>query len=89
MSIGVSCAMVAAGFLLGMWPLSIIGIVLAVLWGRWVSAILFGIVLDVAYGVPPGLLHVLYFPITVFTLVGVLLCVAVAGRLRTTHRDTL
>jgi len=82
-------AAVAAGFVLEMWPLSVAGVVLAALCGRWVSALFLALTLDVLYGTPSGLLHYLYFPVTLFALACVAARAAVRTRIRITHRDTL
>jgi hypothetical protein len=68
--LALSFAFAAAGFLLPLWPLSLAGIVLAALSGRWFFAILFGLLLDIAYGAPIGRWHFLYFPFTLTALLG-------------------
>lgn len=62
----------ALGFLLPFWPLSVAGIVLAALWGRWFSALLIGLLLDLAWGAPVGLAQFLYFPFTLIAVVAAL-----------------
>lgn len=52
----------ALGFMLPLWPLSVLGIALMALWGRWFAAICTGLLLDLAWGAPLGLAHYLYFP---------------------------
>ena len=66
-----SCALVAGGFLLPLWPLSVAGIILAALSGRWLCAVLLGLLLDSAYGAPIGRWHFIYFPFTLAALVGI------------------
>lgn len=55
----------ALGFLVPFWPLCLLGIALMALWGRWLPAIITGLLLDLAWGAPVGLLHFLYFPFTI------------------------
>ncbi len=62
----------ALGFLFGFWPLSIAGVLLAAFAGRFVVAILLGLLLDVAYGTPLGRLHFLLFPFTSLALLGII-----------------
>lgn len=87
--VALACGVVAAGFLFGFWPLCLIGVMLAAALGRSVSALLLGLLLDVAYGVPAGFLHVVYFPITLFAVASVLVQTMIMGRIRTTQTDTL
>lgn len=65
-------ALAALGFLLPLWPLSVLGVVLMAAWGRWFFAILMGILLDLAWGAPVGLAHFLYFPFTLTAVVAAL-----------------
>lgn len=65
-------ALAALGFLLPLWPLSVLGIVLAAAWGRWFFAVLIGLLLDLAWGAPVGLAHSLYFPFTLLAMVAAL-----------------
>lgn len=65
-----SFATAAAGFLLPFWPLSIAGILLAALSGRWIFAIAVGLLLDIAYGAPMNA-PFLFFPFTLVALLGV------------------
>ncbi|MEK7613229.1 MAG: hypothetical protein AAB449_03755 [Patescibacteria group bacterium] len=67
-----SFATAAAGFLLPFWPLSVAGILIAALSGRWIFAIAVGLLFDVAYGAPLGNSQFLYFPFTIVALCGVL-----------------
>jgi hypothetical protein len=62
-----------AGFLLPFWPLCIVGVLIAALSGRFIFAIFMGLLLDVAWGAPVGILHYIYFPFTILALVGALL----------------
>jgi len=80
---------VAAGFLFGVWQLSLLGIVFAAALGHSVSAIFLGLLLDVVYGVPVGFLHMMYFPFSLFAAISVLTRALIRGRIRTTQTDTL
>lgn len=68
-----SFAIAAIGFLLPFWPLSVVGILLAALSGRWIFAIAIGLLLDIAYGAPMGSAQFLYFPFTLVALLGVVI----------------
>src|SRR3989344_5023223 len=62
----------AAGFLLPFWPLSAFAIVLAGLL-RWsVFAFALGLLLDIAWGAPTGVLEVLMFPFTLLAFCSIL-----------------
>lgn len=61
--------LVAAGFLLPFWPISVVGIALCALSGRWIFAVVAALLVDVAWGAPVGTAHYLYFPLTLFALV--------------------
>ena len=67
-----SFATASAGFLLPFWPLSVAGILLASLSGRWTFAIAIGLLFDIAYGAPMGNMKYLYFPFTAVALLGIL-----------------
>ncbi len=62
----------AAGFLVPFWPLSIVGILMAALSGRFIFAVILGLLLDIAWGAPMGLFKYAFFPFTIVALVGVL-----------------
>lgn len=87
--LALSFAVAAAGFLLPLWQLSLLGIALAVLSGQWIFAIIIGLLLDVAYGAPVGRWHVLYFPFTIFALVGALLRYYFSSYMRKSTTNTL
>jgi hypothetical protein len=70
--LALSFAIAAAGFLLPLWPLSVVGILIAALSGRFFFAIVMGLLLDVAWGMPVGLLHYVYFPFTALAFGAVL-----------------
>ena len=58
----------AAGVLLPFWPLSIAGVLIAALSGRWIFAVIIALLVDLAWGAPTGVLHFLYFPFTLLAL---------------------
>ncbi len=62
----------AAGFLLPLWPLCVVGILLAALSGRWLFGTIVGLLVDVAWGAPTGALHYLFFPFTLIAVLGAL-----------------
>lgn len=63
-----SFVIAASGFFLPFWPLCIVGVLIAALSGRWIFAIVTGLLIDLAWGAPQGVLAPLYVP---FTLVAV------------------
>ncbi len=87
--LALSFALAAAGFLLPLWPLTLLGIALAALSGRWLSAIIIGLLLDIAYGAPAGRWHFLYFPFTIFALAAALARYYLAAYIRKSSRNTL
>lgn len=66
-------ALVAIGFLLPFWPLSAFGVLLAGVLGRGIFALALGLLLDIAWGVPPGYMSVVMFPFTLLSLISVVL----------------
>ena len=60
--------LVAAGFLLPFWPLSVAGIASCALSGRWIFSVVMALLVDVAWGAPLGTAQFLYFPLTLFAL---------------------
>jgi hypothetical protein len=87
--LALSLMLAAAGLLLPFWPLSFLGMLLAALLGRWILAIILGLVLDSIYGAPIGSLHVLYFPFTLAALVAVVLRYYVSAFILPGRKDTL
>ncbi len=67
-----SFALAAFGFLIPLWPLSAIGVALAAGAGYWMFGVGVGLLLDVAWGTPPGILHILFFPFTIFAVLAAL-----------------
>ncbi len=51
-----------------LWPLSVLGTVIAALSGRWIFAVLMGLLLDIAWGAPTGALGFVFFPFTIVAL---------------------
>jgi hypothetical protein len=60
-----SFAIAAIGFLLPLWPLCVLGILLAALSGRYAFAVGMALLLDLGSGIPTGLLHYLFVPYTI------------------------
>lgn len=67
-----SFAIAAIGFLMPLWPLCILGILIAALSGRYFFAMLVAILLDLGFGPPVGLLHYLYMPFTILAAIAAL-----------------
>lgn len=68
----VSFLLASAGFLLPLWPLSVLGVLLCALSGRFAFGLLMGLLLDLAWGAPTGTAQYLFFPFVALALVGVL-----------------
>ena len=66
----VAFLLASAGFLVPLWPLSLAGVMLAALSGRWIFAVITGLLLDLAWGAPTGTLHYFFFPFTIAALLG-------------------
>jgi hypothetical protein len=64
----VTFLLAAAGFLMPLWPLSVLVTMLAALSGRWIFAVMMGLMLDLAWGAPTGTLQYLFFPFTIVAL---------------------
>ncbi len=60
----VSFLLAAVGFLLPLWPLSVLGIALAALSGHWLFALTLGLLIDIGFGAPRGSLHYFVLPFT-------------------------
>jgi hypothetical protein len=67
----VSFILGAAGFLLPLWPLSVLGVLLCALSGRFIFALFMGLLLDIAWGAPSGTAQYLFFPFAALALGGV------------------
>jgi hypothetical protein len=65
----VTFILASSGFLVPFWPLALFGVALCALSGRYFFALFLGLLLDLAWGVPTGLLHYLYFPFAILALV--------------------
>jgi hypothetical protein len=68
----VSFALGATGFLLPLWPLSVLGVLLCALSGRFIFALFMGLLLDLAWGAPTGTARFLFFPFFAVALVAAL-----------------
>ena len=66
----VTFLLASAGFLVPLWPLSVAGVLLAALSGRWIFGVLTGLLLDLAWGAPTGTLYYFFFPFTIVALAG-------------------
>ncbi|MES2203381.1 MAG: hypothetical protein V4474_03615 [Patescibacteria group bacterium] len=69
----VSFLLAAGGFLWPFWPLSVLGIILSALTGRWIFAVFMGLLLDVAWSIPTGVWDTIYLPFTALAVVVALL----------------
>ncbi len=69
----VSFILLSLGFLSPFWPLSLLGILLSALSGRYVFAVFVALILDIAYGAPTATVAYIYFPFTALALVASLL----------------
>lgn len=74
-----SFVIAAGGFFLPFWPLCIVGILIAALSGRWIFAILTGLLIDLAWGAPQGVWALVYAPFTLVAVVAALARHALAG----------
>jgi len=85
-----SFVIVSVGFFVPLWPLVIVGILIAALSGRWMFATFMGLLIDVAWGPPSGVLHLVYVPFTLVALGAALLSMLLGGYfLDRTPPDTL
>lgn len=64
-----SFLLAAGGYLLPFWPLSLLGILLAVVRGKWIFAVVLALLVDLMWGPVFGLVSVVYVPFTVFAVV--------------------
>lgn len=55
-----------------LWPLSLLGVLLAALSGRWIFALFMGLLLDLAWGNPLGAWSYVYLPFAGAALAGAL-----------------
>jgi hypothetical protein len=69
----VALALLCAGLFVPFWPIAVVGVLLLSCTGRWIAAIGAGIVLDVLWGSPTGMLSLLHIPYTLLGLCGFLL----------------
>ncbi len=68
----VTFLLASAGFLTPYWPLSVVGVIIAGLSGRWIFSLLLGLLLDIAWGAPTGTFKYLFFPFTIVALLCVI-----------------
>lgn len=87
--VALACVLAAAGFLLPLWQIALVGVAIAALSGQWLAAVIIGLLLDIAYGAPVGRLHFLYFPFTIFALVTALVRHYATAYIRKGSRNTL
>jgi hypothetical protein len=87
--LAVAFVLAAAGYLLPLWPLTVAGILLLALSGRFIFAVALGLLLDVAYGAPVGRFHFLYFPFTLLAVIASLVQYIGWHYLRKSPTDTL
>lgn len=57
------------GLVFSFWPLTLLGIALAVLYGHEFYGVFLALVFDLILGVPTGLLSYVHFPLVIFALV--------------------
>lgn len=67
-----SFAIAAIGFLMPLWPLCVVGILIAALSGRYFFALLMGVLLDLGFGPPTGMLHYIVVPFTLLAAIAAL-----------------
>lgn len=65
----VSFVLASSGFLMPMWPLSVLGVMLCALSGRFIFGFVMALLLDIAWGAPTGMAQYLYFPFVLLALV--------------------
>lgn len=87
--VATSFLIAAAGFLLPFWPLTVVGIALCALSGRWIFAVAIGFLLDVGYGAPVGPFHALYVPFTLCALVSIAVHMFAMRYMRRSDSETL
>lgn len=68
----ISFLLAAAGVLLPLWPLCVVGVLMAAFSGRWIFGVIMALVIDIAWGAPTGALQFLFFPFTIVAVAGVL-----------------
>jgi hypothetical protein len=63
-----SFAIAAIGFLLPFWPLSVLGVLIAALSGRYFFAVAMALMLDIGSGFATGLWHYVFVPFTILAV---------------------
>ncbi len=61
-----ACA--AAGLILPFWPLTVFGVVVAIVYGRVVYGLCLALIFDLILGVPTGILYWVHFPLFALAL---------------------
>ena len=79
----------AAGFVFSFWPLGALGLLLAAAMGQYGSAIILGLLMDVAYGKPVGMWHFLYVPFTLLSFIVIALHYSLSSYFREGGIDRL
>jgi hypothetical protein len=69
---GVSILLVTAGFFIPFWPLCVVGVLLLGATSHRILALMTGVLLDLAYGVPTGIFHIILFPFTILAIIAML-----------------
>lgn len=82
-------ALVFLGAFLPLWPLGLLGVLLAAAAGQWWFAVFCGLLLDLLFGPAMGFWHIFYVPFTVAAVLAALLRLALRGRMRSCGRTTL
>ncbi len=62
-------ALAACGLLFSFWPLTLLGIAVAVLYGHEFYGVFLALFFDLVLGVPTGALGYVHFPLVIFALV--------------------
>lgn len=70
------------GLFISYWPLALCGVLALIFFGRWFAAMGCGLLLDVAYGPPVGIMHLLLLPFTFCALFLVLIRIVIFPYLR-------
>jgi len=64
-----SFALGAGGLIFSFWPLTLLGIAIAVLYGHEFYGTFLALIFDLVLGVPTGLLGYAHFPLVIFALI--------------------
>ncbi|MBC7836178.1 hypothetical protein H7X87_00150, partial [Acetobacteraceae bacterium] len=58
-------------FIFSFWPFAALAVVLLALSGNLIFCVVLGITLDLVYGVPVGIFHIVLFPFTLLSLISI------------------